>query len=80
MKITITGPARRFESELDDQEGETLFRKIVGMIAEAATGGKPQLRPGGKARSMGTPAAPPALRRQLRPRSRSGHRTARGAS
>ena len=62
MKITITGPARRFESELDDQEGETLFRKIVGMIAEAATGGKPQLRPGGKARSMGTPAAPPALR------------------
>lgn len=59
MKITITGPARRFESELDDQEGETIFRKIVGMIAEASTLRGAQPRPGGKARSMGRPAALP---------------------
>ena len=57
MKIAITSPARRFESEIDDREGEALFRKIVGMIAEATIRKGSQPRPGGKARSMGGPAA-----------------------
>lgn len=57
MKIAITSPARRFESEIDDREGEALFRKIVGMIAEATIRKGSQPRPGGKALSMGGPAA-----------------------
>lgn len=57
MKIAITSPASRFESEIDDREGEALFRKIVGMIAEATIRKGSQPRPGGKARSMGGPAA-----------------------
>ena len=63
MKIAITSPASRFESEIDDREGEALFRKIVGMIAEATIRKGSQPRPGGKARNMGEPAALPPQER-----------------
>lgn len=56
MKIAVTGPAKRYEAELEDQKGEELFQKIVGLITEEAARSPAPLRPGGKARSMGRPA------------------------
>ena len=62
MKITVATPARRYEAELDESKGEAIFLQVVGLISCAASGGSSVPSIGGKARSMGTPAAPPDLR------------------
>lgn len=56
MKIEVTVPAKQYAVELEDQKGEELFQKIVGMIAEEAAGTTTQQKPGGMARRMGKPA------------------------
>ena len=53
MKIEVTVPAKQYAVELEDQKGEELFQKIVGMIAEEAAGTTTQQKPGGMARRMG---------------------------